>query len=97
MRGQIWAPIDTQAAVKAKEKDEAQRLAYDEYRRAQAIENLPADRQAAIEGQAQAYAASFQGSLWNRMLASRRVHLTLATCGDRLATFEQWCQAEQRA
>jgi hypothetical protein len=88
-----------QAAWKAQEKAEAERMAYDAYRHAQAIkffQTLPAYQQANIEEQAQAYATSFQGSLRDRMLVSRRVHLTLVTYGDRLATFDQWRQAENR-
>jgi hypothetical protein len=89
-----------QAAWKAQEKTEAERMAYDAYRHAQAIklfETLPACQQSNIEEQAQVYATSFHGSLRDRMLVSRRVHLMLVTYGDRLATFDQWRQAEHRA
>jgi hypothetical protein len=88
-----------QATFKAKERAEAERMSYDAYRHAQAVklfDTLPADQQANIEGQAQSYATNFQGSLRDRMLASRRVHLTLATYGDRLATLDQWRQSEHR-
>jgi hypothetical protein len=82
-----------QAAWKAKEKAEAERMAFDSYRRAQAVklfDTLPADQQSEIEDQARTYAANFSGSLRDRMLASRRAHLTLTRYGDRLATFDQW-------
>jgi hypothetical protein len=82
-----------QAVWKAKEKAEAERMAYESYRRAQAIklfEALPADQRSEIEQQANVYASGFHGSLRDRMFASRRYHLMLTQHGDRLPTFDQW-------
>jgi hypothetical protein len=82
-----------QAVWKAKEKAEAERMAYDAHRRRQArklFATLPAAQQSEIEDQAQTYAASFSGSLRDRMLSSRRVHLILAKYSDRFETFDKW-------
>jgi hypothetical protein len=88
-----------EAAWKVQQRVEDERLAYDAYRRSQAIkllETLTAEQRASIEEEAEAYAGSFTGSLRDRMAAVRRVHLAGATYGDRLPTFEQW-KAERLA
>jgi hypothetical protein len=88
-----------ETAWKVQQQAEDEKLAYDAYRRSQAIkllETLTAEQRASIEEEAQTYAASFTGSLRDRMAAVRRVHLAAATYGGRLPTFEQW-KAERLA
>jgi len=82
-----------EAAWKTQQQGEGERLAYDAYRRGQAsklFEALTVEQQAEIEAEARTYASSFQGSLGERMLTVRKVHLTAAKYGDRLPTFDQW-------
>ena len=85
--------------MRVQQQAEDERLAYDAYRRSQAIkllDTLTTEQRASIEEEAQTYAASFTGSLRDRMAAVRRIHLAAAAYGDRLPTFEQW-QAERPA
>jgi hypothetical protein len=89
----ILSSANQDAAWKVQQQAEEERLAYDAYRRDQAIKllgTLTAEQQAGIDEEARSYASSFTGSLRDRMAAVRRVHLAAATYGDRLPTFEQW-------
>lgn len=86
-----------EAARLAKDQCDAERNAYDRFRRAQAAEifrTLPIADQAGIEAQARAYAISFNGSLRDIMFASKKIALTFTRHGNRIKSFDQWA-AEQ--
>ena len=87
-----------EGASAVREREAADRNAYDQDRRRQAnilFEQLPPEEQDEISAQASAYAASFGGSLKDTMFALRRTQLTIKGHGDQLKTFEQW--RDQRA
>src|SRR5207248_10449780 len=91
------AKVD-QAAHAAREREAANRNAYERDRRHDANElfqTLTPEEQGEINAQATAYAASFGGSLRERMFATRRTQLTMVRHSDRLKTIEQWLK--QRA
>src|SRR2546422_148925 len=59
-----------QAARKVREQEDAQRQAYDRYRRSEAVDifaALPKSEQGIIKGLAQTHAAKFEGSLQDSM------------------------------
>jgi hypothetical protein len=82
-----------QAAEEARLRQEAERSAYEDFRRSEAVRllaSLPQTEREAIEGQAVAYAAKFTGGLRDTMLAFGRTRFTIERHPDRLTTFEQW-------
>src|SRR5207253_1984772 len=82
-----------QAARKAREQEDAQRQAYDRYRRLAAADifaALPKSEQGIIKGLAQTHAAKFKGSLQDSMADFGRIRFTIERYGERLITFEQW-------
>ena len=82
-----------EAARRKREQEEAQRQAYDSFRRSQAITlfaTLPEAERAIIEDQAHAHAAKFTGSLRDSMIEFGRARFTIERHGDKLTTFEQW-------
>ena len=82
-----------EAARLVRERQEADQSAYDIGRRAEAaklFETLSPEEQAEIEKEARTYAASFSGSLSERMFGSRKVQITVRRHAATLKTFEQW-------
>jgi len=77
----------------ARQKAEADRLAYDAHRRAQAsrlFKTLPAREQQLIRGEAVRKAGSFRGSLRAMMEDRYLVSVTAQRHDDRLDTFDDW-------
>jgi hypothetical protein len=82
-----------QAARKVREQEDAQRQAYDRYRRSAAADifaALPKSEQGIIKGLAKAYAAKFEGSLQDSMANFGRIRFTIERHGEKLITFERW-------
>src|SRR3984893_763760 len=82
-----------QAARKVREQEDAQRQAYDRYRRsapADIFAALPKSEQGIIKGLAQTHAAKFEGSLQDSMADFGRIRFTIERHGEKLITFEQW-------
>jgi Replication initiator protein A len=81
------------AAREAQQRSEAERQAYDRDRRQDAFrlfETLQAEEQASIDRLARDRAATFDGTLRDKMLDFNRVRFTIERHGDKLRTFEQW-------
>jgi hypothetical protein len=77
----------------ARQKAEADRLAYDAHRRKQAsrlFKTLPAREQQLIRGEARRKAASFRGSLRDMMEDRYLLSATARRHGDQLDTFDHW-------
>jgi hypothetical protein len=80
----------------AREKREAERLAYDHYRRQEAaslFRSLPAKEQQVIEQSAEAAAARFGGSLRTSMRGVYRAQITAQRHPGDIKTFEEWKSA----
>jgi hypothetical protein len=85
------------AARKEAEQVEARTLAYDHFRRAQAVDlflTLPAGEREVIETMARASAAKFSGSLQDRMFELGKVRFTIGRHGEKLKTYDQWQETE---
>jgi len=77
----------------ARRRGEAERIAYDRYRRQEAIrlfQTLPADDQRAIEAQAEGAAARFDGSLRDTMRGVNLAKITAQRHEGRIKSFEEW-------
>jgi hypothetical protein len=82
-----------QATRKVREQEDAQRQAYDRYRRSAAADifaELPKSEQSIIKGLAQTHAAKFEGSLQDSMADFGRIRFIIERYGEKLITFEQW-------
>jgi hypothetical protein len=85
------------AARKEAEQLEARTLAYDHFRRTQAVDlfpTLPAGEREVIETMARASAAKFSGSLRDRMFELGKVRFTIGRHGEKLKTYDQWQETE---
>lgn len=72
---------------------DAERQAYDAFRRAQALDifaNLPEEERATIEAEAAAHAAKFSGPLRDSMVKFSKARFTTARHGEKLTPFGQW-------
>lgn len=80
-------------AREAEQREEARRAEFERERRLAATRlfaSLPADEKATIEQLAIERAATFEGSLREKMFDFNRLRLTIERHGSRLKTFEQW-------
>src|SRR5271170_3781339 len=80
-------------AREAKQREEAARGEFEQERRLAATRlfaSLPADEKATIESLAIERAATFDGSLREKMFDFSRLRFTIARHGSKLKTFEQW-------
>jgi hypothetical protein len=85
------------AVRKEAEQVEARTLAYDHFRRAQAVDlfpTLPAGEREVIETMARASAAKFNGSVQDRMFELGKVRFTIGRHGEKLKTYNQWQETE---
>jgi hypothetical protein len=87
----------TQAVAKARQTTdrhrEDERLAYDSYRRKEAVaifKSLDTGEQKAIDALSQHAAAGFTGSLAESMANVKRHQITAQRFGDRIKSFEDW-------
>jgi hypothetical protein len=74
-------------------KEEDQRMAYDRYRRQEALsvfESLPAEEQQAIETLAERAAARFDGTLRDSMRGVYRAQIAAQRHPERIKTVEEW-------
>ena len=77
----------------ARRREEAERIAYDHYRRQEAtrlFETLSTEERQAIQTQAEQAAAHFDGSLRATMRGVNRTKITAQRHHDRIKTLEEW-------
>lgn len=89
---QAVVSVDRQAKV-AHKREEDERLAYDRYRREQAIavfRSLPTKERKTIEQLADQAAGRFTGSLRDSMRGTYRAQITARRHPERIRTIEQW-------
>ena len=82
-----------EAADRQREAEEAERAAYDAFRRREAnllFDRLPKEEQSAIEAAAGLKARSFNGSLGEAMRTRAIYALTVERHGDLIKSFEEW-------
>jgi hypothetical protein len=81
------------SAREAERREEATRAEFDRERRLAATQlfaSLQADEKATIENLAAERAATFDGSLREKMFHFNRIHFTIDRHGSKFRTFEQW-------
>lgn len=98
--GRYMAQQSAQAAAKredaTRQKQEAERIAYDQHRRREIgalFQSLPAEERKAIEELAERAAARFDGSLRQSMHQFHRARITAERHGKRIKTVEEWREA----
>ncbi len=77
----------------AQEREDAERQAYDQYRRRVAdslFQSLPKAEQDLIEELADKRTSGFEGSLRTSMLKFSKIRLAIERHGEKLTSFEQW-------